>query len=135
PQHFGHGAAESAVEYTYHLTFDIGGIGHGAEHIENGAQPQLLARAYGKTHGAVMCRCEHKAHAHFFHTASHLLRRAIEFDTRRFKYICTAHRAGYGSVAVFGYAPTSGGHHESTGGRDIEQVGAIASGTAGVHQI
>src|SRR5690606_18049204 len=81
-QHFGHRPTELTIENADDLAFDVGRIGHGAEHIEDSAQAQLAARANGKAHGTVMGRCKHKTYADFLHTASHLLRRNIEFDTR-----------------------------------------------------
>src|SRR5690606_27483055 len=89
PENFGHWFTQRAVEYTYHLALNVCGISHGAKHITDGAQAQLLARTNGETHGAVMRGRKHKTDTDFLYAARNLFRSNIQFNPRSFQHIGT----------------------------------------------
>src|SRR5690606_33715914 len=80
-------------------------------------------------------RGEHKAHADLLGAEDHLFGRQVQVDAGRFQQVGTAAFAGNSPVAVLGDGAAGGGDHKGAGGGDVEQVGAIAAGAAGVHQI
>src|SRR5690606_22107812 len=55
--------------------------------------------------------------------------------TRGLQHIGTARRTGNTTVTVLGHPATGGSHHKGASGRDVEQVGTVTAGTAGIHHI
>ncbi len=75
PQNPGQGLDPSAVVHAQHLAAGAGGIGEGAQQVENGAEPQFLADRQDMAHGAVVGGCEQDADPGFVQGAPLLLGR------------------------------------------------------------
>ncbi len=128
------GRHSSPVEHADQLALNASGIGHRAQDVENGSAAQFLAGADGVFHGAVMGRGEHEADTDFLNAAGHLFRFHAQVDAQLFQQVGTAALGRDGPVAVLGHETAGRGHYERSGGRHVEQVGAITAGADDVYQ-
>ena len=66
--------------------------------------------------------------------SDHLLRRRLEVEAGSLEHISRTHLAAGAAVAVLGHMGTAGRRHEGHSRGDVERVGAITAGAAGIHQ-
>ncbi len=134
-EHVGQRLDELTAEDAHHLVGRPGRIGQRAEHIEDRAHPELSPRTHGVLHGAVMRRREQKAHPHTHDALRNLLRAQVQTHAGGLEHVGAARATGHRTVAVLGHVGAGGGGNESAGGRDVEGVGPVAAGSAGVDEV
>ncbi|MNY30822.1 hypothetical protein D3C86_1649500 [compost metagenome] len=81
-QDLGQWPAQRRSEHAHYLMFHTGRIRKRAEHVEQGAQAQLPARAGGVLHGTVVGLGKHETDADVIDAACHLHRRQVQVNAR-----------------------------------------------------
>ena len=134
PEGIRHRIEEIRPGHPQHLGFGGKGIDQGAEKVEHGAHPQPAAQGRQSHQGGMPARGEEKGDACLCEGLDHLVGRCLEMDAEGFEHISRTHAATGAAVAVFGHGGTTGGGGEGHGGGDVEALGAVSTGAAGIHQ-
>ena len=64
----------------------------------------------------------------------HLLQGRLQLQAQPFEHVSGTHLAAGAAIAVLGHHHTAGRSGEGHGRGDVETVGPIATGSAGIHQ-
>ena len=113
--------AEDAVART-------GGVRERAEHVEDGADADLLTHGRDEPHRRVVGPGEHEAEPEVVDRERDPLRWLLERDAELLEHVGRACLRARGPVAVLRDGGAGGRCHERCGGGDVERVGAVASG-------
>ena len=135
-QHLGKRPHPFGREDADHLTLGAGGVGEGAEQVEDGAKAEFPPYRASESHGGVVRHGEQETYAHLGNAAPHLLGGDFELHARGLQHVRTAALAGHAAIAVLGDVGAGGGGHEGGGGGDVEALRpAAAAGAAGVDEV
>lgn len=130
----GHRIEQVGTGHPQHLGLGSQGIDQRTEQVEHGAHPEA-APQWGQAHqGRMPARGKQKRDARPGECRDHLGRRSPEVEAQGFEHIGRAHPATGAAVAVLGHCGATGGGGEGHRCGDVEAVGAITAGAAGVHQ-
>lgn len=108
--------------------FHAGRIRKRAEHVEQGAQAEVAARAGGVLHGTVMGLGEHETDADVVDAAGDLYRRQVQVDAGGLEQVGTAAFSGHRTVAVLGHRATSCCDHKGRSRGHVEDVRTVTAG-------
>ena len=132
-QNLGHNRDEILIVDPQYLCVCESRIGQGPKDVEDRANSDLTPRSYDVFHGAVKSRGEEETDSCLLETSAHP--GGVDFDVhpQLLENICAAALAGDGAVTVFGHNYTRSCGNESRKGGDIEGMGSVTSGSAGVN--
>ena len=111
-----------------------GGIGEGAEEVEDGADSEGAADGHDGLHRWMEAGGVEEGKAMRSEGGGGFDGREADGDAERFEDVCGAGLRCDGAVAVFGYGGSGGGGDEGGGGGDVEGAGGVAAGAASVDE-
>src|SRR5260370_4836555 len=117
-----------------------GGVGEGAEEVEDGADSEGLADGHDGLHGRVQAGGVKEGESMPAQRGGGVDGREAEGDAEGFEHIGGAGLGGDGAVAVLGDhdsgpgGGSGGGGDEGGGGGDVEGAAAVSAGAAGVDE-
>lgn len=131
----GHRLQQLRFGHPQHLRFRPHGIHQRAEQVEDGAHPQAPTHG-GKFHQRRMpARGKQEGDPAAGQGGHNRIEISFEVEADRFEHIGRAHLAAGAAVAVLGHRRATGSRHERHGRGDVEGVGPVAAGAAGVDQL
>ena len=131
---FGHDAGGLFGGCADELEVGAGGVGEGAQEVEDGSHFEFDTRLPGVAHGGMVGGCEEEADADFANGAGTIGGGDVDVDAEGFEQIGAAEGAGRGASTVFGDFEAGAGDDEGGDGGDVEGTGAVAAGATGVEE-
>ncbi|MCU1226934.1 MAG: hypothetical protein JWQ42_5027 [Edaphobacter sp.] len=111
-----------------------GGVGEGAEEVEDGPDAEGSANGHDGLHGLVQTGGVEEGKAMVAEGGGGFDGGDVNGDAEGFENVGGAAPGGDGAVAVLGDGGSCGGGYESGGGGDVEGVAAVSAGAAGVDE-
>src|SRR5712664_2821026 len=109
-------------------------VGKRSEQIENGPHAQLAPYFRYRLEGRMVIGRKQKPNANLRNAFLYALERNREVDAKRDEHIRRPTAGGHGAVPVFGdHHPRSRGD-ERGGGRNVEGITLVATGSAGINE-
>lgn len=134
----GHGFGDEGDEVRGVDAHDLrgcsGGIGEGAEEVEDGADSEGAADGHDGLHRRVEAGGVEEGEAMRSEGGGGFDGREADGDAEGFEDVCGAGLRCDGAVAVLGYGGSGGCGDEGGGGGDVEGTGGITAGAAGVDE-
>ena len=133
-QGIGHRIEQLNAGNPHHLGFRPQRIHQRTQQIEYGAHPQAAAQGRQGHQGRMPGRGEQEGETHPGQGRHHLGSIDLQRQAEGLEHIGGAHPATGAAIAMLGHSSAAGGGHKGHGGGDVEAVGPIAAGAAGIHQ-
>src|SRR6185312_4917353 len=111
------------------------GIRERPEHVEDRPRSQLFPDRCCVSHRRVVRGGEQEAEAELVDRTRDSLGLLLESETEGLEHVCRAAGGGDGAVAVLGDRGAGCCCDESSRGRDVDRVGAVAAGTGRVDKV
>ena len=134
PQGAGHRIEQVGAGHPQNLGLGGEGIDQGTEQIEDGADAEAAAQRRQLHQGRVPAGGEQKGDAMGLQCRQHPFLGRRQIQAQGFQNIGRTDTAAGAAVAVFGYPRPAGGGREGHRRGDVEGVGPVAAGAAGIHQ-
>jgi hypothetical protein len=130
-----HDLEQAGVRDAQRLPGRAGGVGEGAEDVEDRGDPKLPTGGSRMAHGGVKHRRETEPHTRLADALSDTLGGKVDAHPEGLEDISRAAARRRRPISVLGYPRAGTCAHEGRSGRDVEGSCAVAAGAAGVEQL
>ena len=113
----------------------VSGVGERPQQVEQGAHAEFAAHRGCVFHRAMVIGREHETQADLAYRPCDFFRPQVDVDTQCFQHIGAAGLGRHRTAAMLGDMGPGRGGGEGGCGRDVEGMGAIAPGAAGIDQM
>ena len=123
------------MEHAHQDVWRAGGVGQGAEDVENRLHAQLFADGGDVFHGGVVIRREHETEADVGDALGNRGGRQVDVDAQGLQHVGTAGLAADAATAVLADFGTGCRRYKHGTSRNVESVRAVATGADDVDQV